>query len=173
MIKSFQSILDNHLQRYARMKPSDVYKLIHQACMGSEHAVLDPKHARERLFNEISSMGSGPPEPLVDPVDPAGNIIRIHLRPFCSANLDPEILAQAFIETSCVFVSNPESLRQIWRHFHLSTLRGLTTFHAEEVTSLNQFLITHNFPAIHHSSEFAEHYRPAYRVIDRRVYCPK
>ena len=41
------SLLRNHFNRYPLMQVQDVYKLLHQAAMGSEHAVVDETNARQ------------------------------------------------------------------------------------------------------------------------------
>ena len=74
-------ILQDHLARYPKMQARDVYKLLHQAAMGSEHAVTDIASARAWLERELAEIGPGPAEPLVDPISPDGQIARIHLRP--------------------------------------------------------------------------------------------
>jgi len=41
----FQQILTDHLARYPLMRVEDIYKLVHQASLGSEHAVSDVARA--------------------------------------------------------------------------------------------------------------------------------
>ena len=65
-----RTILAGHARRYPRWTEEDLYKLVHQAALGSEHAVQDEALARERLAREIAVLGPGPEEPLLDPLSP-------------------------------------------------------------------------------------------------------
>ena len=62
----FESILASHFARYPAMQLTDLYKLIHQAALGSEHAICAEASAREWLTRELAEMGVGPAEPLPD-----------------------------------------------------------------------------------------------------------
>ena len=48
-MKFISQLLTAHLQRYPRMQLEDIYKLLHQAALGPEHAVQDAAIARARL----------------------------------------------------------------------------------------------------------------------------
>ncbi|HZW04755.1 MAG TPA: hypothetical protein VFF68_12555, partial [Anaerolineaceae bacterium] len=65
---TFEEILRAHHARYPRMQIQDEYKLIHQAALGSEHAVDSPEMARKWLIQEAAAMGNGPDEPVFDPI---------------------------------------------------------------------------------------------------------
>jgi hypothetical protein len=58
-IKLIETILQDHITRYPRMQIQDLYKLLHQAALGSEHAVLDPESAWLWLARELGKMGDG------------------------------------------------------------------------------------------------------------------
>src|SRR5262245_16198317 len=81
-MKFISQLLGAHLARYPRMQLEDIYKLLHQAAMGPEHAVEDVAAARARLHTEAQQLGSGPADPLVDPISPDGRLARVHLRTF-------------------------------------------------------------------------------------------
>jgi hypothetical protein len=66
-----------------------VYKLLHQAAMGSEHAAPEEALARAWLDRELSQMGPGPAEGVVDPISPDGEVVRVHLRPFVGRRSRP------------------------------------------------------------------------------------
>jgi hypothetical protein len=87
-----ETILRSHFSRYPLMQVQDLYKLLHQAALGSEHAVRNPETARNWLTRELAEMGDGPPEPLFDPISPGGEIARVHLRPFVAGGHNPDAL---------------------------------------------------------------------------------
>ncbi len=161
-----EAILHSHLSRYPAMQIQDLYKLLHQAAMGSEHAVSDPESARNWLRREIAEMGEGPPEPLVDPISPGGSIVRIHLRPFVDAGHAPDSLLDAFIRTANEYRGDFRVLEEYWRAA-ISTSR----FPAGEMDEFFRFKEAQNFPAVHHSPEYQNLYRPAYRVVALSL-CP-
>ncbi len=52
--------IEVHLLRYPLMGAEDLYKLVHQAVFGSEHAVPDPTTARRWLEEELAALGPAP-----------------------------------------------------------------------------------------------------------------
>ncbi len=166
-------LIERHLTRYPAMQPVDVYKLVYQCCMGVGHAIPDTGSVLEMLTSELDRIDQGPDEPIIDPISPSGHIIRVHLRPFRKARLDPRRLADAFLETARSILPDTEALLRSWSSVtdHLET-RVMNRF-AGDLDALNRLLIGHNFPAMHHSREYSDQYRPSYRVIAAEFYIPK
>jgi hypothetical protein len=105
------AILKEHIKRYPRMQPDDLYKLIMQAAMGSEHAIDDPESAKLYLQKEVEGLSPEPDDPLIDPLSPDGLIVRVNLRPFLKVGGDLEELCEAFIRTAAKFTGKHETLR--------------------------------------------------------------
>lgn len=156
-----ESVVRIHLVRYPEMQIQDVYKLIHQATMGSEHAVTDPESARLWLERELADMGDGIPEPLLDPISADGQIARVHLRPYFAQGGDTQKLLSAFIHTANEFHGDKAVLEQEW-----DAATRMEIFPPAEMDDFIQKL--QGFPAVHHSAIFVQRYRPAYRVILQR-----
>jgi hypothetical protein len=167
-VDPLQSLLTNHLTRYPSMQVQDLYKLLHQAALGSEHAVRDEQAARDWLEGELAEMGTGPDDPLLDPISPDGKIVRIHLRPYIQAGKDPGILLQAFIRTANEWHGSPETLKEYayTAAGMLPSVAGQLT--VEETESFFATMEAQGFPAVHHSRVYANLYRPAYRVVARQ-----
>jgi len=162
----FTSILRSHMARYPEMQIQDVYKLIHQAAMGNGHAVPDPSTAREWLERELAEMGAGPVEPLADPISADGEMLRVHLRPYLSSVDNVEALLDAFIRTANAFAGKTETLEANWDSAVRTRLWPATV--------MNEFIVAmraQNYPAVHHSEDYRQKYKPAYRVV-RRKYFP-
>lgn len=157
----FDTILLTHLRRYPLMQPADVYKLLHQACLGSEHAVDDPQRARQWLEHELATMGPGPDEPLCDPIAPDGSLLRLHLRPFLANSGDPEQLLQAFVRTANYFHGKTAALEQALT----LAATGELPFDASALQQLGEEMKARAYPAMHHSPTYQAAYRPAYRVL--------
>jgi hypothetical protein len=182
----FRQILENHLLRYPQMQIADLYKLLHQAAMGSEHAVLDEQAARDWLEGELVEMGDGPDDPLMDPLSPDGQILRVHLRPYIRAGKKSELLLQAFIQTAYEKRSSPprapsgdrgylagtgtttEKLKEYYREARRMADEDLLPFSGETVRLFFAKMEEQDFPAVHHSKFYKRLYRPAYRVVARQ-----
>ena len=148
------------------MQIQDVYKLLHQAAMGSEHAISDPESARGWFSSELAGIGDGPPEPMIDPISADGGIVRIHLRPFIEAGHDPDLLLEAFIRTAGEYRGNVRLLEGYWQ-----TAVALDKFPAIKMDDFIRTMKARNYSAVHHSTEYGKLYRPAYRVV-ALAFCP-
>lgn len=166
---AFVTIVTDHLARYPRMQVEDVYKLAHQACLGSEHAVSDQAHAARWLEREIAELGAGPDEHIVDPIAPGGSIVRVHLRPYLASGGDTAALLEAFVRTANEVRGSTERLAACWLGVEAMALDGAAPFRPGAVRSLGSRLREAGYPALHHSAAFERTYRPAYRVVARAL----
>ena len=161
----FEEILRSHFTRYPAMQIQDVYKLIHQAALGSEHAISNPKSAYAWLERELSEIEDGMDEPIADPISADGEIIRIHLRPFLATGKSPKILFDAFLRTAKEYRGNVNTLEQYWE-----TAISMRHFPVTAMDEFMQPMKAQGYPAVHHSDEYKELYRPAYRVVCRKFF---
>jgi hypothetical protein len=161
---NWELLIRDHLARYPLMEPVDLYKLLHQAALGSEHAVRDTAGVREWLDQELATMGPGPAEPLVDSLRADGRIVRVHLRPFAAAGGDPEALLRAFIATGSIR-GDPDDLRRAGEVAVRLARENALPWADTTISALFAGLAAQGYPAVHHSETFMEHYRPAYRVV--------
>jgi hypothetical protein len=159
-MKRIETILQSHLNRYPKLQIQDLYKLLHQAALGSEHAISSPDSARNWLIREMTKMGDGPAEPLIDPISPDGEIVRIHLRSFASTQRDPELLLEAFIRTANEYRGNVHTFEEYWQEAYKTSI-----FNLKEMDNFFRSMKVKNYPAVHHSSVYEKLYRPAYRVV--------
>ncbi len=161
------SILVDHARRYPGWRSEDVYKLLHQAVMGSEHAAPNEASARAWLARELAELGTGPDEPLLDRIAPDGAIVRVHLRPFVRRDLDEELLLAAFLRTAADVRGSVASLEEALRVAEQLAAEETLGPRQDEMRSLHLHASREGFPALHHSRQFAFLYRPAYRVVSR------
>lgn len=164
-MKFVSQLLSQHLARYPRMQLEDVYKLLHQAALGPGHAVDDPAAARKRLENEVASMGESAGEPPREAISPDGKLARIHLRPWVAAGGDIGRLGDAFVATANGWPASQEKLAKFCGCLGDLAATGTLPFSPEEVTAWFGRIAGEGYPAIHHSPQYARHYRPAYRVV--------
>jgi hypothetical protein len=161
-------VLRNNIARYPAMQVQDLYKLLHQAAMGSEHAIQDQQAARSWMERELAGMGTGPDDPLVDPLSPDGQILRLHLRPYLRARKDPERVLQAFIRTANEWCSSIHTLKKYGEVAAQLAQAGIGMIRQDEIGIFFDKMEAQGFPAIHHSDVYRRIYRPAYRVVARQ-----
>jgi len=159
-------LLQHHVRRYPRMRVPDVYKLLYQGEFGNKHVLEDPQAAWTLLRREMDRVEADSTEPLSEHISPDHSIIRIHLRPFKSKNLDPSGLWNAMIHAAEAVTGDVNRLRVRWQIFEKGTKQGLLPFSVEEVAAFWQAMERKGFPSVHHSQEYVESYHPAYRVIE-------
>ena len=158
-----------HVARYEGLELTDLYKLLHQATMGSEHVVLDVAGARDWLAREIAELGDGPAEPLVDRLGADGAIVRVHLRPFLTRGHDPERLIEAFGETASGRYADRAAIGCALNAMRNLASEGKLPW---DVSAVDAYLETRDaagHDAVHHSDAYAGRYRPAYRVVAREL----
>jgi hypothetical protein len=158
------NLIDRHLARYPQMALADIYKLLHQAALGSAHAI-DALAARSRLQQEIAALRAGPEEPLVDPISPDGRLARIHLRPFVAAGCDPDVLLEAFANTAQTYPASPQKLAKFCACLGELAALGRIPFAREAVLEYVAELEESGYPTVRHSEGYREAYLPAYRVV--------
>ncbi|MBT3336950.1 MAG: hypothetical protein HN855_14235 [Anaerolineae bacterium] len=156
----FEDVFRTHYDRYPEMQTQDLYKLTHQAALGSEHGVPNPEYVRKRLVQELAEMGKDFDEPVFEPISPDGKIVRVHLRPFIAQGGNPENLLSAFIRTAGEFSGEKETLEKYW-----DIVSKLTVFPQEKLEHFILPLRAKKYPAVHHSERYNTLYKPAYRVI--------
>ncbi len=164
---AFRQIVLDHLFRYPGLQIQDLYKLIHQAAMASEHADQDIAGARDWLERELNSLGEGPEEPAVDPISPDGGIVRVNLRPYIAAGGDPSALLAAFIRTADEHQGTLANLRRFWSYAEGMAAEGQLPFAPTELEGFFSKMEADRFPAVHHSEAYKATYHPVYRVIVR------
>ncbi len=164
---AFRATLSDHLFRYPRLEVQDLYKLIYQAAMGSEHACQDIVAAHTWLEHELNGLSEGPEEPVVDPLSPDGRIVRVNLRPYRAAGGDQSGLLAAFIRTANEYQGTLTRLRQYWSYAERMARAKELPFSPNCLREVFAKLEAEGFPPVNHSEAYETAYHPAYRVIVR------
>ena len=158
-------ILVDQIARYPQMEIQDLYKLLFQAVMGSEHAISSLDAARSWLKRELENLPEGPDEPTIDVISPDDSIVRVNLRPFIQSGGDPSSLLDAFIRTANEYRGTRELLWLYWSFAERLAEAGELPFKQDDMQAFYKRVEEGGFPAVHHTSRYEEAYRPAYRVI--------
>lgn len=162
---AFRRILALQYKRYPLMEVQDIYKLIHQASMGSEHAVQDLDVTRAFLEREVYELADGPEEPLEDIISADGRIARINLRPYIASNASLENLFDAFVRTANEFEGSIMRLKRYCSYAERLTGESSFPFSHTAIRAFFDQMEAQGFPAVHHSASYATTYQPAYRVV--------
>jgi hypothetical protein len=163
--KRLADFITKEYEVHPKMTSQDLYKFLHQAAMGSEHAVQDTGMVKDWMKNEIAGLDMTIENKLIDTLSEGGGIIRVHLRPYLKDGNNPDKLVNAFIKTANRFKGSKETLKQ-----YLATARKMIkkkeiSLDLAEFNNLTKEMESKGFPAVHHSKEYVDAYKPAYRVI--------
>jgi hypothetical protein len=172
-VGDMRQVLELHLARYPDMQVGDLYKLLHQAAMGSEHAISSREAARQWLIREVEALGDPPAqladEPLIEPISPGGRLVRVNLRPYLREGGDMEVLLDAFVQTAEHYSGDAATLDDYCRNAIDLAREGALPFSSSDLQARFAELKRQGYPAVHHSATYREAYGPSYRVVARKL----
>ena len=173
-----RAILLEQTLRYPSMREQDVYKLLYQAARGPAHAALDQRLARLWMEREIvmlrakQALAPLAGEPLLDEIDPHGQLVRVNLRPFLAAGGDAVSLADAFAQTAAEFSQSSTRLNEYLAAAGDVIREGATRLDSAAFDAFAADQRAGSYPAVHHSPEYERAHIPAYRVVLKRLVPP-
>ncbi len=164
-------VIHQHLNWYPLMELRDVYKLIYQGVLGSEHLVSSTTEFASYLEQEFEHLVPDPAGRLAEPVRPDGGLLRINLRPYKSRQQDVAQLVPLCLETAAEKWGKLSDLQEAWDSFVSQVKQSrFPQFTLEQVVDFTSWLEAHNYPALHHSEIYRQHYQPAYRLISSGLF---
>ena len=163
--EGLHQVVRYHMEKHPSMEIQDLYKLVFQAAMGSEHAVPNREAARRWLERELSTLTAVSQEPLSEPLSPDGTLVRVNLRSFAERGGDMDLLLDAFVATAEHVSASEEKLREYWIDVEAMAESGEIPFAESELRQLFAEMESRGFPAVHHSNTYRDHCEPAYRVV--------
>jgi hypothetical protein len=158
-------IISAQVMRHPRMEPQDLYKLLHQAAMGSAHAIDDTAGVRLWMERELVTMGDRPIDPLIDTIAPDGSVVLVHLRPWVAAGRSTDSLLAAFVRSAGVIPPDTAKLARYLGLADAMARAGGLPFGAAPWRDLVEGQRRGGYPAVHHSPSYEMAYHPAYRVV--------
>ncbi len=165
---SILALMAAHLARYPESGILDVYKLLHQGAFGPGHLIANRRNAREWLEHECAQVQPDRMRPLVESIHPEGEVVRLHLRPYLAYQESVRTLLDAFVRSAQQVTPGP--IAAWWAVFEARCAqRGVWAerFNLREVQLFGQTRAAEQWPAMHHSPQYADVYHPAYRVLTR------
>ena len=162
-------LLELHLNWYPLMEPRDIYKLLYQGAMGSEHSISSSEKFKFYLLLELDELNADPAERLLEPVRADMTLLRFNLRAWKARHIELDQLITALLETGEMYTSNPALLQASWERFvELCEIGRVNQFSTNMVRGFGDWLVEMAFPAVHHSDIYRQAYHPSYRLISAR-----
>jgi hypothetical protein len=159
-------LLRQHLAWYPQMQLRDVYKLVYQAVLGSQHLVASVEEFSRYLELEYQNLTPDPHQQLFEPLRPDGSLFRINLRPYKSRQLGLSPLINPLLMTAKLVSGTRVELQSTWQAFSQLCQQGyLADFDLEALRQLTVLLRQQDYPAMHHSETYRKLYQPAYRLV--------
>jgi len=170
---TFNEIAKMYADRYPKMKIEDFTKFLYLGTMGNSHMVEDIDSTRRKLSFELLSVIARDEEPIYDELTPDGDMIKLNLRPYKDKNGTSDLLLSAMVDTSETFSPQPDKFKELCSELLDLTKSKVLPFTQKSVKEFLPKLDDANFSPIHHTKEFKDLYRPAYRVIKRSIFDEK
>lgn len=161
------ALVDAHLARRPQMQVQDVYKLLYQGVLGSEHLLGAQTGEFElRLHAEYAALDPRDDEPLFEAIDPGASLHRLNLAPFKARAGDLAALLPLCLEAARQQRGSLTELQEVWRRFaQAGELGRWPGWRAPEIFAFSAWLEQAGFPPLHHSRRYRTAYRPSYRLI--------
>ena len=161
-MEELKAILIAHAKRYPLMQPRDAVKLIYQNEFGGGHLIRDEEACLNYLRREYATLEKDPTAALYE--DIGNGIVRVNL-----AAVKPEDLEQLgrdFIRSAAKHKGTLDSFLNKLEVLRMLTAEGVFAFDLE---ALNTYLSEYKaagYPAVSHSEQYRQAYKPAYRIIN-------
>ena len=164
-MEELKTVLIAHAKQYPLMQPTDAVKLIYQNEFGSGHLIRDVASCMDRLREEYAGTKQDPTAALYEEI--GNGIVRVNLAAVKPEDVEP--LGNAFIRcagehtgTMDSFLRKLEVLRQL-------TGEGIFSFDAQDLGLYLAEYRASGYPAVSHSPQYRQAYRPAYRIVQKRI----
>jgi hypothetical protein len=164
--ESLLKLLTQHLTWYPLMELRDIYKLLYQGVLGSEHLLNSPEEYTRYLRHEYEHLQPHQHQRLLEPVRSDGVMFRLNLRPYKSKQKNIDQLATYLFETAQLIFGTKAALSEVWAVFTRLCQQGqIGHFDPDLISQFSQWLEEKEYPCVHHSKIYRREYQPAYRLI--------
>lgn len=163
----------NLLKKYPEARLTDIYKYFHQGRFGPEHLIIDSLIALEFLKSEVNSLvDKNSDSVLIEYLQPENKYVRVDLLLVKRKIISIDFLFSTFYQSASV----PDSLeierwKIDWNHIceeiekNKLPIKDFTIDKNKINSSINQNKIVFS-----HSYAYKKNYKPAYRVVDRKIF---
>lgn len=169
------TLLDYSIEQWRsrpQMRAEDAYKWLFHATMGGEHAISDESGPRAWMDGEWKTLTAPLPEEAeIEELTPDGSVIRVNMRPFRARGGDKSILLKAFIDSAHEFKADKTGFTSAWGALGIRLSKApIMKISRADWTRVDTEMKAHGYPAIDHSEVYEKTYRPAYRVVTKKIW---
>lgn len=164
-----KQLIMEHLRLRPMAHARDVYKLLYQGVFGVGHIVSEK--ALGYLLEESGriDLKAHAGDPLLEPVNPDGSMVRVNLRQYIKAGGELERLYTVMIE-SAKHEGDPVVFMSYWDQFKEMVSEGLVEVTLGEVFELDLLIQGEGLKPRHHTEFYRQAYYPAYRVVQTELF---
>ncbi len=156
-----------HAAKHPAMQPQDVVKLCYQAAFGAEHLVSDIPAARAYFMEEYERT-EGRDAPLCEDISPAS--CRVDIGAWKARGMPPEWLFNAFLLSSKEEApGGGKAFLRVLAGARELAQEGAFAFTEEAFGAFSAEYLKKGMRAVHHSAQYREAERPAYRLVGGRA----
>ena len=162
----FKNYLIDQAKKHPSMQPCDIAKMCYQAALGAEHLLLDVERARAYFnmeFDSVEPRDGELSEPLSD------QVCRVDLGVWKAQGRKKEELFDMFVATASVPCGGKENQLRYLLDVENYFLELSLGFSLDEWHDFLEKYKAAGMPALHHSNEYRESERPAYRIVLRSL----
>jgi hypothetical protein len=168
---SVKQLVEFHQHHHPQLKVQDVFKLFYQAAFGVEHILSDSSEVASYLMGELASLDTtASDEPLLEQISMEGDVVRVNLRPFKVLNLDPSLLVKVMFQSARETIPDTTVFNGMWNEFSALVRSGFLEYPSDDIKAWDTRIVDGNIPPLHHSREYSETNKPAYRVVRRKIF---
>ena len=162
---NFETYLAEQIKLHPSMEPRDVVKMCYQAAYGAEHLVSDYAGAKKYLEEEYSRVAAGKGR-LYEQI--SDHVVRVNLSAWKEKKLPVEWLFRMFVASCRVEEKGQKQFEK-----YLKTAGELIPSQTVGFTKQDWELYEKEYresgmPAVHHSENYREQEKPAYRIVNSR-----
>lgn len=162
-------LIKHHQQAKSNLTLQDAYKLLYQGMFGIRHILSDVDKAREYLIAEFENVEESDEEPLFEDISIDQKFVRINLRPFKKAGYSVDTLFDIMVRSANAPSRPMKDFVAIWQRFKDAVKKGFISFDIRGLERFDQKIVKENYPVIHHSADYKNANKPAYRVVVKNL----
>lgn len=166
-MQTLEQILRHHARKYPQMQPTDAVKLIYQNVFGGGHLIREPAACRCALLHEYEDTPQIFHSPLLENI--GNGMVRVMLSAIDGSGYSIEQLGYDFVRSSREhqgslngFLLKLDILRRV-------AADGAFGFSLEELEDYLREYQKAGYPMVSHSEQYRKAYRPAYRIVLKRL----
>ena len=162
-MEELERVLRAHAKRYPRMQPTDAVKLIYQNEFGGGHLIRNEQACLDYLRREYAAVEKNASMPLYEEI--GNGVVRVNLAAVKEDEL--EKVGMAFLRSAAAHKGDWGEFREKLAVLCEVARDGVFSF---GIDVLQEYLAEYEkagFPAVSHSPEYREAYKPAYRILLR------